>query len=343
MKAGILNVSGYAGAELVRILRGHPEAEIASITGRSAAGKKLGEVFPHLAAVDMTISPELDASVDIVFSALPHTASAEAVKPLMERGVRTIDISADFRLKSPIEYREWYKVEHPCPEYLEEAVYGLPELHRSEIASARLVANSGCYSTAAILALAPAVRAGIVEPGIVVDAKSGVSGAGRGTSLATHFSEINESVKAYSVAGHRHLPEVVNELAALDGTHDLKITMLTHLIPITRGILASCYAPLREGALDKSALGDGVRDVYEEFYKDHPFVQVVDTPPTTKQTLGSNTCAVYPTVDVRTHRLIVISCIDNLVKGAAGQAVQNMNLMLGFPEDEGLTDLALYP
>ena len=343
MKAGILNVTGYAGSELVRILRRHPESEIASITGRSAAGKKLSEVFPHLGAVDMTITPELDSSVDIVFSALPHTASAEAVKPLMERGVRTVDISADFRLKSPTEYQEWYKVEHPCPEYLEEAVYGLPELHRTDIVTARLVANPGCYSTAAILGLAPAVRAGIVEPGVVVDAKSGVSGAGRATSLSTHFSEVNESVKAYSVAGHRHLPEVVNELASLDGDADLKITMLTHLIPITRGILASCYAPLREGAVPCAALADGVRTIYEEFYRDHPFVEVVDTPPTTKQTLGSNTCAVYPTVDARTNRLIVISCIDNLVKGAAGQAVQNMNLMLGFPEDEGLTDLAVYP
>ena len=344
MKAGIINVTGYAGAELARIVHGHPGVEITSVTGRSAAGQRLGDVFPHLSSVDLTITEELTDSVDVVFSALPHATSAETLAPMLSQKVKIVDISADFRLKSADEYQEWYKVSHPCPEYLEEAAYGLPELNRTEVRSARLVANPGCYPTAAILALAPAVRAGIIEPDIVVDAKSGVSGAGRGLSLKTHFSEVNENVMAYSVDGHRHLPEITQELGRVDPSVDLGVTLLTHLIPMTRGILVSCYAPLRDGAVGS---GDGakaeVRDIYQGFYAGEPFVEVVDTPPMTKQTLGGNTCVVFPTVDLRNRRLIVVACIDNLVKGAAGQAVQNMNLMCGLPEDEGLRQLALYP
>ena len=337
MKVGIINVTGYAGVELARISYAHPEAEIASLTARSQAGQKVGDVFPHLAALDLTLEEDLTSSVDVVFSALPHAASAERVGPLLDSAVKVIDISADFRLKSADEYQEWYGEAHPRPELLEEAAYGLPELNREEVASARLVANPGCYSTAAILALAPAVQAGIIGPDVIIDAKSGVSGAGRGLSLKTHFSEVNESVSAYSVGGHRHLPEVTQELGRLDSSGGLKVTLLTHLIPMTRGILVSCYAPLVDGGADT------VGDVYYDFYRDEPFVQVVEIPPSTKQTLGSNNCVVFPTVDKRTNRLIVVACLDNLVKGAAGQAVQNMNLMYGFAEDEGLRQLALYP
>lgn len=344
MKVGIINVTGYAGVELARILARHPDAEITSVTGRSAAGKKLGEVFPHLSEIDLTITEDITESVDVVFSALPHAASAERIGNALSEGVKAIDISADFRLKNLAVYEDWYDVRHPCPEYMEQAVYGLTELHRDEVSETNLVANPGCYPTASIMALAPAVEAGIIEGDIIIDAKSGVSGAGRGLSLKTHFSEVNENFMAYSVDGHRHLPEIQQELDILHPNDDLNITFLTHLVPMTRGILASCYAPLKEGAIasGESAKGE-LRDIYDDFYKDENFAKVVNAPPMTKHTLGNNDCVVYPTIDTRTNRLIAIGCIDNLVKGAAGQAVQNMNLMFGLPEEEGITQLALYP
>ena len=343
MKVGIINVTGYSGSELARLLYSHPEVRITSVTGRSAAGQKLGEVFPHLSDLDMVITPELDGSLDLAFSALPHKASAEAIIPLLEDGIKVVDISADFRLRKLSDYEEWYGVTHPGPQYLEEAVYGLTELNRSGVAQARLVANPGCYPTSAILALAPAVREGLIEPDIVVDSKSGVSGAGRGLSMTTHFSEVNENVMAYSVNGHRHLPEITQELNKLTGS-PLALTFLTHLIPITRGILSSCYARLRPGAFASwDEAKSRVRELYQDFYRGEPFVKVAASPPQTKQTLGNNTCLIYPTVDVRTGRLIVISCLDNLVKGAAGQAIQNMNLMFGLPEITALEALAVYP
>ena len=343
MKVGIINVTGYAGSELARILHQHPEVEITSVTGPSAAGQRLGEVFPHLSALDLTITPELDGSLDLAFSALPHKASAEAVVPALGQGLKVVDISADFRLKQAAEYEKWYGVPHQAPGYLEEAVYGLTELHRDDVKPARLVANPGCYPTSAILALAPAIANGLIEPDIIIDGKSGVSGAGRGLSMTTHFSEVNENVFAYSVGGHRHLPEITQELAAFS-EESLCVTFLTHLIPMTRGILSSCYTRLRPGGFWDGPDGvQRVRDLYRDYYAGEPFVQVTPTPPQTKQTLGNNLCLLYPTVDARTGRLIVISCLDNLVKGAAGQAVQNMNLMCGFPETESLEALAVYP
>ena len=344
MKVGILNVTGYAGVELARILFRHPAAEITSITGRSMAGKSIGEVFPHLAGLNMTITEDITESVDVVFSALPHAASAERLAPLIRDGVKVVDISADFRLKDLAEYESWYDTTHPCPEFLEEAVYGLPELHKDEVEGTNIVGNPGCYPSAAILALAPALKAGIIEPEIIVDAKSGVSGAGRGFSFNTHYSEVNESVKAYGIDGHRHLPEIVQELSLISPNGKLNLTFTPHLIPMTRGIFASCYAPLKEGAISsgKGAVRE-VKELYHEFYKNEPFANVVAAPPATKHTLGSNECVIYPTVDTRTNRLMVFSCLDNLVKGAAGQAVQNMNLMFGLPEDEGLNHVALYP
>ena len=253
MKVGILNVTGYAGSELARILAHHPEAEMVAVTGRSAAGQRLAEVFPHLAATDLPITEEIEESVDIVFSALPHKASAEACGPFYKKGVKVVDISADFRLKSLPEYESWYNVQHPYPELLEEAVYGLTELHREEVAAAGLVANPGCYPTGAILALAPAVQAGIIAPNVIVDGKSGVSGAGRGLALSTHYSEVNESVRAYSMDGHRHLPEITQELR-MNGGSEPRVTFLPHLIPMTRGILSSCYADIIPGSLPN---GDG--------------------------------------------------------------------------------------
>ena len=343
MRVGIINVTGYSGSELARLLYAHPEVRVTSVTGRRAAGQKLGDVFPHLSGLDMVIQPELDGSFDLVFSALPQKASAEALIPLLEDGVKVVDISADFRLRRLSDYEEWYGVPHPGPQYLEEAVYGLTELNRSEVAEARLVANAGCYPTSAILALAPVVKEGLIEPDIVVDSKSGLSGAGRGLSLTTHFAEINENVLAYSLEGHRHLPEMTQELGKL-ASSPLAITFLPHLVPMTRGILSSCYARLKGDSFSSWAQAIGeVRQLYLDFYSGEAFVRVAPSPPQTKQTLGNNVCLLYPTVDVRTGRLIVISCLDNLVKGAAGQAIQNMNLMLGFPETTALEALAVYP
>ena len=344
MKAAIINVTGYAGIELARLLHRHPEVKLTQVTGRSAAGQKLGDAFPHLADIDLNIDAEVTASVDVVFSALPQTASAEALIPMVAKGIKSIDISADFRLKDASEYERWYGVPHPKPQLLEESVYGLTELNRAEIKSATLVANPGCYPTGAILALAPAIREGLIHEDIIIDAKSGVSGAGRGLSLTTHFSEVNENVSAYSVDGHRHLPEITQELRHFGSGFEPRITFLPHLIPMTRGILNSCYATLKDGAVASGKAGiEEVRALYKNFYKDEPFVKVVDSSPMTKHTLGNNDCIIYPTVDVRTNRLIVISCLDNLVKGAAGQAIQNMNLMFNLPEAQGLEQLALYP
>lgn len=338
MRVGVINVTGYAGIEIARILSGHPEVEIASVTGRSMAGKKLGGVFPHLSAIDVTITEDLAESVDVVFSALPHGASAENLAPVIESGVKVIDISADFRLKDVKEYEKWYGQPHPYPAHVEDAVYGLPELHRDAIASASLVANPGCYPTSAILALAPVAAEGLIAPDVIVDAKSGVSGAGRKADVPYLFGEVNESVRAYHVGGHRHMPEIAQELAQLDGGRTPRVTFLPHLIPMTRGILTSCYASFES----RTAL-QSLSNLYRSFYQGHPFVRVTDEPPSTKQTLGSNECRIYPTVDRTTGRILVVSCIDNLVKGAAGQAVQNMNLMFDMPESLGLEQLALYP
>ena len=343
MKVGIINVTGYAGAEVARILSRHEEVEITCVTGRSGAGKNLGDIFPHLSNLDMEISPDLDKSVDFVFSALPHAASAEALKEAVSSGIKGVDISADFRIRDLNTYSEWYDVEHPCPELMESSVYGLPELHRSEIKDCQIAANPGCYPTASILGLAPALEAGIIEPEVIVDAKSGVSGAGRSLSLKIHYSEVNENISAYGLDGHRHMPEISQELDLLSAQH-VNLTFLPHLIPMTRGILASCYAPLKDNYIaNTSDLKSAVKALYKDFYKDEKFTHVVDTPPMTKHTLGSNDCIIYPTVDIRAGRLMVVSCIDNLVKGAAGQAIQNMNIMCGMPEDSGLNQLATYP
>ena len=343
VKVGILNVTGYAGVELARIIANHPEAQLVSVTGRSEAGKKLTEVFPHLSQYDMTIESDITKSVDVVFSALPHKASAEACQYYYEQGIKVVDISADFRLKDLSIYESWYEVAHPCPQHIEDAVYGLPELHKSEIINADLVANPGCYPTSAILALAPAIKAGIIEDDIIVDSKSGVSGAGRGLSLNTHFSEVNESVHAYSIDGHRHLPEITQELHPLNDSSNPKITFVPHLIPMTRGILSTCYVPLKPSALPSANAKDYLMEIYNDFYENEPFTKVVNDSPRTKHTLGNNDCLIYPWIDERTNRLISVGCLDNLVKGAAGQAIQNMNLMFDLPENLGIEALAVYP
>lgn len=335
--AGILGATGYAGAELARLLYRHPQVRLTSVASAEGVGQRLGDFYPHLYPFDLTIKDELD-EVDIVLAALPHAVAAKLLLPHIDRGVPVIDLSADFRLKDAAEYERWYQTAHPRPQLLQEAVYGLPELHRKEIANSRLVANPGCYPTGAILALAPAVKAGLIENNVVVDSKSGTSGAGRSLMLTTMLSEAGEGISAYALAGHRHLPEIVQELSLVAGA-PCRVTFVPHLLPMVRGILTTAYASLsRESTTEKD-----VREAYREFYKDEPFVRVVDSPPQTKHTRGSNFCAIHPAVDARTGRLIVVSCLDNLVKGAAGQAIQNMNLMLGLPERAGLEELSLYP
>jgi len=342
IRVGIVNVTGYAGVELARLLSRHPSVELVSVSGRSAAGKKLGEVFPHMASVDLTITAEL-GEVDFAFSALPHKESLDVVKALVSGGVKVVDISADFRLKDPALYQEWYGFSHTAPELLAETVYGLPEIYRKDIAKARLVANPGCYPTSAILALAPAIKAGLIGSHVIIDSKSGLSGSGRTLNLSSHYAEANEDVAAYALEGHRHLPEIEQEVARFMHGAKPVVTFVPHLVPMTRGILSTIYAHL-SGRLEASK--DGIAELktlFQDFYKDEPFVRISPAPPHSKDTTGSNMCLIYPTIDIRSGRVIIISAIDNLVKGAAGQAIQNMNIMLGFPETTGLEAAALYP
>ncbi|MDP9238803.1 MAG: N-acetyl-gamma-glutamyl-phosphate reductase [Chloroflexota bacterium] len=336
---GILNVTGYAGSELARLLHGHPDVRLAGVTGRSAAGKRLEEIFPHLWPIDLPIAESLD-DVDLVFSALPHAAAAEQLVPYIDAGLPVIDLSADFRLKRVEEYEAAYKVTHPAPQLLARAVFGLPELHRDEIAATKLTAVPGCHSTGVILALAPAFAAGIIEPGVIADTKTGLSGAGRTLGLNLHFSEADENVAPYGLDGHRHLPEMTQELRSLAEAPAPQVTFVPHYIPMTRGILSTCYATLRDGVtIDRERL----KEIYRDFYRDAPFVHIADAAPSTKQVAGTNYCAIHPSIDLRTGQVVIASALDNLGKGAAGAAVQCMNIMLGLPETAGLQALALFP
>jgi N-acetyl-gamma-glutamyl-phosphate reductase len=337
-RVGIINVTGYAGSELARILHNHPEVDLVSVTGRSAAGKQLSEVFPHLRTASMEITAEIEGSVDLVFSALPHAASAEKLKPFIDDGIPAVDISADFRLKDLATYESWYKVEHPCPNYIESAVYGLPELHRSELKRTKLVANPGCYPTGTVLGMAPAMRAGIVQTDVISDCKSGISGAGRSAKMEYGFSELNDNMSAYGLSGHRHQPEMAQELSGVSENGPVNVTFVPHLAPMTRGILGTHYAKLTREVTQAE-----VTELYRSFYADEPFLHVVPAPPATKETWGSNDCLVYPHVRVETNTLIVVTALDNLVKGAAGAGVQNMNIMLGLEETLGLQGLPVYP
>ena len=347
----IINVTSYTGLEVLRLLSQHPQFRVTSITARSSAGKTLGEVFPQLlgsAYAALTLREEPEQS-ELAFICLPHAAAAESAIQLLQRGTKVIDLSADFRLRDAAQYATWYKHTHPAPALLETAIYGLCERYRSRIEGASLIANPGCYATAAILALIPALASGRIGRDIIIDAKSGASGAGRSPTQGTHYSDLNEDVSAYSVNGHRHLPEITQELAAAardagnpvdDG---LRVTFIPHLMPMTRGILATCYADLKRDAPRTISTSEEARALYEAFYANEPFIRVVDEPPHTKWTYGSNLCLIHPMVDTRTGRLLVIACLDNLVKGAAGQALQNANRLFGLPETTGLPLMAVYP
>jgi N-acetyl-gamma-glutamyl-phosphate reductase len=344
VRVAIAGASGYTGFELIRILRGHPRVKLTAITSRAQAGQRLEQVYPAFKGLyDLTFEdtqPDvLTSDADLVFTALPHEAAMDIVPQLLERGVKVVDLSADYRFRNPSVYEAWYQA-HKTPELLGEAVYGLPELYRDKIRSARLVGNPGCYPTSIILATAPVLRAGLIDAAtLIADSKSGVSGAGRGASLTTHFCEAHENFKAYKIAEHRHTPEIEQELSFLAGT-EVRISFTPHLLPMGRGILSTVYAGLRDGVGT-----DQVDEAYRSFFSNAPFVRLCGRGelPATLQVRGSNFCDIGWKVDARTGRLIIVSVIDNLTRGASGQAVCNMNLMCGFPEDMGLNQAPWQP
>jgi N-acetyl-gamma-glutamyl-phosphate reductase len=328
----VFGAAGYAGALSARLVDRHPELELRAITARGAdVGRRLSDLYPHH-RVDVELE-ELDldrhAEVEAAIVAYPHGAAAEVVSELLARGVQVVDLSADFRLRDPAVYAEWYR-EHPNPELIDEAVYGLPELYREQLRGARLVANPGCYPTAVILSLAPLARAGLIAD-VVIDAKSGVSGAGRGATEKTHFVTVDENLSPYGVPRHRHTPEIEQELAVLG--FDRPLTFTPHLIPLDQGELVSCYVTLTPSGGESLA----TRSIYQEAYADEPFVELTDAPPGVRDVRETNICRISVHRDDRTGRVIVFGVIDNLWKGAASQAVQNLNLMLGLPEGEGIS------
>ena len=345
IKASVIGASGYGGGEAVRLLASHPHVDIVHVTAESQQGRAMSSLYPNLRRfVDQEMiaveAERIGRESDVAFVSLPSGKAMDLVPALLEQGCKVIDIAADFRLRDASLYPTWYKFEHTAPSFLAEAVYGLPELHRDAITKTRLLANPGCYPAASLLAVAPLVQAGVVGPaGIVVDAKSGISGAGRGGGGGFGYSEMNENVRAYGVAGHNHTAEIEQELSGLAGV-PVQVVFTPHLIPMTRGILATVYAPpLADGLSQEEALG-----LYDNYYGDAPFMRVLhDALPETKATLGSNYCDVTVKIDARTRTAIAIAAIDNLGRGAAGQAVQNMNLMCGLPESAGLLYPALYP
>jgi N-acetyl-gamma-glutamyl-phosphate reductase len=334
VKAAVAGANGYAGMTLVNLLARHPGVELAQLTSRSYAGQPYTAVFPLLDQPGSFVEEPDPGQVDVIFSCLPHNAGAARIASWFDAGVRVIDMSADFRLKDPALYPKWYKQEHPAPALLPEAVFGLPELHAREIRDARLVAVPGCHSTAAILALAPAVASGLIGQDVVVDSKTGVSGAGRSPGPGVHFSEINESTHAYSVAGHRHAPEVFQELGLLAGGNPPRITLVTHLLPMIRGILVTCYFDM-QGSLDQ------LRDAYREFYKAAPFTRLLPQPPQTRLVSHSNYCVIN--VAGQGDKAVVTAAIDNLMKGASGQGVECFNLAFGFNRCQGLEGPLQWP
>jgi N-acetyl-gamma-glutamyl-phosphate reductase len=341
IKAGVIGATGYAGVELVRLLLKHPNVEIAAVSSVSFEGKQLDEVYPALRKIcglECGDADEVVSACDVVFAALPHGLSQDIAYRCVNLGKKFIDLGADFRLENPEEYEKWYACEYRYPELHEKAVYGIPELFRDEIKGKSLVANPGCYPTSAALGLAPALRAGIIEPeGIVIDSKSGVTGAGRKPTQGTHFPECNEAFSAYKVAEHRHTPEIEQTLSRISGDK-ASVTFVPHLLPVNRGILSTMYAKL-----NKEITAAQVREMYREAYDGEYFVRVLPegAGADIKNVKCSNYCDIQVYVDEHTKTLIVTSAIDNMVKGASGQAVQNMNLLFGFEETAGIDMIPL--
>lgn len=345
LKVAICGGSGYAGAELLRLLAAHPEVKITTVTSEKSAGKNVTALFPHLHQYDTLTYEPLDrekilSKADFFFMALPHAASQVAVDYFFAQGKRVVDLSADYRLRDPRTYEEWYKVPHMFPRTLKKAAYGLPELYRKKIANARLVANPGCYPTGAIIGLYPAIKGRLIKhDSIVVDAKSGTSGAGRQSEVSFSYCEVNEGFKAYSVSSHRHTPEIEQEISAAAGKN-ITLNFTPHLLPLDRGILTTIYAKLL-----KDADPEDVHKLYRKAYRSEPFTRVLGLGrfPNVKNVRGTNLCELGITVNKRTNTLIVVTAIDNLVKGASGQAIHNMNIMMGFDETTALKSIALFP
>jgi N-acetyl-gamma-glutamyl-phosphate reductase len=334
VNAAVAGANGYAGMTLVNLLARHPGVQLNQLTSRSYAGRPFSEVFPLLDLQgEFRSEPDPDG-LDVVFSCLPHNVGASKAARWIAAGARVIDMSADFRLSDASQYPVWYRQEHPEPGLLAKAVFGLPELHERELKDAVLVAVPGCYSTTSILALAPAVAAGLVASDIVVDAKSGVSGAGRSPGIGVHFSEVNESVGAYALGGHRHLPELTQEVGKLSRNGEVRVTFVPHLIPMTRGILATCYFDLKGSAAE-------LEGAYREFYAGQPFTRVVDHTPATKLASHTNLCLIN--VAVQGKKAVVTAALDNLLKGASGQGVECFNIAFGFDRTTALEGIAQWP
>lgn len=344
VKVAIIGGSGYTGLELLRLLARHPAVALTAVTSREFAGRPVAEVFPALAGIcPLNFSwpdpGKLAQEAEFFFVALPHKTAMTVIPSLLAAGARVVDLSADFRFRDRTVYEKWYQ-DHTAPELLAEAVYGLPELYRAAIKTARLVGNPGCYPTSVILGLAPLLTAGLIDPhSIIADCKSGASGAGRGVNLGMLYCEVNDDFRAYKVAEHRHTPEMEQELSRL-AQEPLTITFTPHLVPMSRGILATLYATPRQQVTTAV-----LQAVYEKFYQDEPFVRVcpAGTLPRTSAVRGSNYCDLAVRFEARANRVIVLSAIDNLTRGASGQAVCNMNLMLGFPETQGLDMVPFFP
>ncbi len=342
IKVGIVGGTGYAGVELLRLLAAHPEAEVVVITSRSEAGRRADEIYPNLRGhCDLSFVESDDealAACDVVFFATPHAVAMQSVPALITAGTRVIDLSADYRLRDPAVFSQWYGVEHSNPELLETAVYGLPEINRQRIADAQLVACPGCYPTSILLGLLPLVRRGLVDSQhLIASAASGASGAGRQGKVDNLLTELHGSFKAYGVAGHRHLPEIEQELELAAG-HAVQLTFVPHLLPISRGIHATLFANLTDAREDLQAL-------FEESYAAEPFVDVLPAGvlPQTRSVAGVNQCRISVQVPQSRDTVVVMSVIDNLVKGASGQGIQNMNIMFGLPETTGLQQVGLMP
>ncbi|MBT2658951.1 N-acetyl-gamma-glutamyl-phosphate reductase [Bacillus sp. ISL-18] len=345
MKAAIIGGTGYGSIELVRLINKHPNLEIGSVVSNSQAGVNFSDVYPHLS--DVVVQPletfnanRLSEENDIVFLATPSGVSSKLVPQLLDKGIKCIDLSGDFRLRSAEEYETWYQHSSPEEKYLKQAVYGLSEIYKEEIKGSTLIANPGCYPTATTLGLLPIMKSKLAdENSIIIDAKSGVSGAGRGVSLTSHYSEMNENFKAYKLGKHQHIPEIEQVLTDESGKRTT-VTFTTHLVPMTRGIMCTMYVKLKEKISTQKVI-----DLYKQFYQENHFIRVrpEGNIPATKEVMGSNFCDIGLHVDERTNLLTVISVIDNLVKGAAGQAIQNANLMNGWEEETGLTDIPMYP
>lgn len=345
INVGIAGSTGYVGSDLLRILRKHKDVNIKSITSKSYVGKKYDEIYENFRGkIDLECEEqnilEMSKSVDVMFLALPHGISSFEIKEEVLKNTKVIDIGADFRLSDVDIYQEWYNVDHGAKDILKEAVYGLCELNREKIKNSRIVANPGCYPTSTVLSLLPLVKSGLIDVNsIIVDAKSGVTGAGRSLNLGTHFTECNESFKAYGIGTHRHTPEIEEQLGSISG-EKLNINFTPHLVPMNRGILTTSYCNLK-----KEVSYDDVKKIYNEVYKDEYFVRLTKEGvfPETKWVKGSNFCDIGFKIDSRTNRIIVVGAIDNMIKGAAGQAVQNMNIMFNLDEKTGLDDISIFP